>query len=84
MCSMCAKCTCTAIWGACRDDIVQKVGHEESGTLHVAAHDWHACLEHGQQLACRHRHRHVVKMTFPPMGITGGILPKCHYGTLQV
>lgn len=38
--------------GASRDDVVQQVWHEETGALYVASDDWHACLEHGQQLPC--------------------------------
>lgn len=40
--------------GACRDDIVQQIGHQKPGALNVTASDRHACLEHWQQLACSH------------------------------
>ncbi|KAA6417029.1 MAG: hypothetical protein FRX49_12998 [Trebouxia sp. A1-2] len=40
--------------GACRDDIVQQIGHQESGALNVTASDRHACLEHWQQFAYSH------------------------------
>ena len=46
--------TFSAFRGACRDDIVQQIGHQESGALNVTASDRHACLEHWQQLACSH------------------------------
>jgi len=46
--------TFAAFWGACRDDIVQQIGHQESGALNVTASDRHACLEHWQQFAYSH------------------------------
>ena len=47
--------TFAAVRGAGGDDALQQVRHEEASTLDVTPDDWHACLEHGQQLACRGR-----------------------------